>query len=205
MGNTAALLQKQLAVESIFSSTCTRQQHRPVPRGREVADAAYAQLVAAMCAQLERTAAADPKHGERLRLENYAFLADVLRPLAARVPVLGRFAARAGHARDVALAAYVRQQLEYGRFWRLLQLSQARCSPFLHRCCQPWLPCCIVLCTGTQVLVTDLTGQKQDKGSQTASTSPPGALRLPALLLAALPSGWQAAGVGALSASSRFS
>lgn len=98
-------------------------------RGREVADAAYAQLVAAMCAQLERIAGADPKHGERLRLENYAFLADALRPLAAAVPVLGRYAARAGHARDVALAAYVRQQLEYGRFWRLLQLSQARWVP----------------------------------------------------------------------------
>lgn len=104
---------------------------------REVADAAYARLVAAMCAQLERTAAADAKHGERLRLENYAFLADALRPLAARVPVLGRFAAQAGQARDIALAAYVRQQLEYGKFWRLLQLSQARptgasCGPRLQ-------------------------------------------------------------------------
>jgi len=96
---------------------------------REVADAMHARLAAAMTAQLERTAAADPKHGERLRLENYAFLADALRPLAGRAPVLGRCAAQAGAARDAALAGYVRQQLEYGKFWRLLQLSQARPRP----------------------------------------------------------------------------
>ncbi len=48
-------------------------------------DAAYAVLVRALFAQLERVAGPDAKHGDRLRLENYALLEAQLRPLAARV------------------------------------------------------------------------------------------------------------------------
>ena len=52
---------------------------------RQVLDAAYAVLVRALFAQLERVAGPDAKHGDRLRLENYALLEGQLRPLAAKV------------------------------------------------------------------------------------------------------------------------
>ena len=48
-------------------------------------DAAYAVLVRTLFAQLERVAGPDLKHGDRLRLENYALLEAQLKPLAAKV------------------------------------------------------------------------------------------------------------------------
>ena len=59
--------------------------HLPACARRQVADAAYAVVVRAAFAQLERIAGPDAKHGQRLRLENYALLASELAPLAARV------------------------------------------------------------------------------------------------------------------------
>lgn len=48
-----------------------------VPQVRPEADAVYATLVALMFAALERVAASDAKHGDRLRGENYAYFVEV--------------------------------------------------------------------------------------------------------------------------------
>ncbi len=49
---------------------------------------AYFKLVQAMFATLERVAASDPKHGDRLRLESYAYFVRALDPLASQVSLL---------------------------------------------------------------------------------------------------------------------
>ena len=46
---------------------------------------AYFKLVQAMLATLERVAASDPKHGDRLRLESYAYFVQALDQLASQV------------------------------------------------------------------------------------------------------------------------
>ena len=92
--------------------------------GREVVDGAYAVLMRECMCTIERVAHPDAKHGPRLRMENYAFLADALGPPARSVCLLAHFAAAAAASRDAALAAYVQQQLEYGKFWQLLHLSE---------------------------------------------------------------------------------
>jgi hypothetical protein len=74
-------------------------------------------LAARAAACVARTAALDPKHGDRLALENFCALADALerRVLLPRraLPAVARAAAQARAARDAALDSYARAQLEY--------------------------------------------------------------------------------------------
>lgn len=53
---------------------CARAWHRQV---RPEVDAVYATLVGLMFGALERVAASDAKHGDRLRGENYAYFVEV--------------------------------------------------------------------------------------------------------------------------------
>lgn len=48
----------------------------------------YDELCPRLLARLERIAASDAKYVDRCRLENYAFLGEALRSLAAKVPAL---------------------------------------------------------------------------------------------------------------------
>jgi hypothetical protein len=48
----------------------------------------YDELCPRLLSRLERVAASDAKYGERCRLENYAFLGEALRGLAAKLPAL---------------------------------------------------------------------------------------------------------------------
>ena len=51
---------------------------------REAVTPAYFKLVQAMFATLERVAASDAKHGDRLRLESYAYFVRALDQLASQ-------------------------------------------------------------------------------------------------------------------------
>ncbi|KAK9813236.1 hypothetical protein WJX72_011232 [[Myrmecia] bisecta] len=103
-------------------------QHMPyasqVASVRDAVDPAHAVVVRAIFAGIERVAGADLKHGDRLRLENYAYFEDSMRQVASRVPVLDWFVRQAQEAKERAMQVYVQQQLEYGKFWRLLEFSQ---------------------------------------------------------------------------------
>lgn len=61
------------------------------PQVRAEVNNVYASLVSKMFASLERLAAGDAKHGERLRLENYAFFLESVRPLVRPLAVLQPF------------------------------------------------------------------------------------------------------------------
>ena len=52
------------------------------------ADSLYDELCPRLLSRLERVAASDTKYAERCRLENYAFIGEALRGLAATVPAL---------------------------------------------------------------------------------------------------------------------
>ena len=56
-----------------------------LPGCREAVTPAYFKLVQAMFTTLERVAASDPKHGDRLRLESYAYFVRALDQLASQV------------------------------------------------------------------------------------------------------------------------
>eukprot|EP00891_Asterochloris_glomerata_P003138 jgi/Astpho2/3138/Aster-03421 len=90
---------------------------------REAVTPAYFKLVQAMFATLERVAASDPKHGDRLRLESYAYFVRALDPLASQTAGIQQFHAQAQVAKQVAKQVYVQQQLEYGRFRALLEFA----------------------------------------------------------------------------------
>ncbi|KAF8055038.1 SEC3A [Scenedesmus sp. PABB004] len=90
---------------------------------RAEADAAYGALLPAALSRLERLAGSDPKYGERLRLENYAFLGASLAPLAAATPALQHHWQACESRRKAALAAYVGEQLVASKFWRLLEFG----------------------------------------------------------------------------------
>ncbi|GAX83943.1 hypothetical protein CEUSTIGMA_g11367.t1 [Chlamydomonas eustigma] len=91
---------------------------------RSEVDKIYQQLVGSMFSTLERMAAADTKHGERLRMENYTYLAESVRPLVRIAPALGPFLSQAEDRQEDSTRAYVKQQLQWGRFWKLLEFSE---------------------------------------------------------------------------------
>ena len=68
----------RVVVRSLYTSSGCREAVTP----------AYFKLVQAMFATLERVAASDPKHGDRLRLESYAYFVRALDPLASQVNLL---------------------------------------------------------------------------------------------------------------------
>lgn len=70
---------------------------------RDIIDPAYAILTKVIFASIERIAGADPKHGERLRLENYLLYNFVIGKFAAKNPVLDYFVQMAGASKEHAV------------------------------------------------------------------------------------------------------
>ena len=96
----------------------------------------YALLARAMFQTLERLAATDTKHGDRLRLESYAYFVTAISEAGQAVPVLQWHVRQAAAAKQRAMQAYVQQQLEHGKFWKLMEFSMVclhlcTCSAFL--------------------------------------------------------------------------
>ncbi len=83
----------------------------------------YALLARAMFQTLERLAATDTKHGDRLRLESYAYFVTAVSEAGQAVPVLQWHVRQAAAAKQRAMQAYVQQQLEHGKFWKLMEFS----------------------------------------------------------------------------------
>ncbi len=83
----------------------------------------YALLARAMFQTLERLAATDTKHGDRLRLESYAYFVTAISEAGQAVPVLQWHVHQAASAKQRAMQAYVQQQLEHGKFWKLMEFS----------------------------------------------------------------------------------
>lgn len=95
---------------------------------REVVNPAYALLARAIFQTVERLAATDLKHGDRLRLESYAYFVGALSGEGQGVPVLQWHVRQAAAAKLRAMQAYVQQQLEHGRFWKLMEFSLVTCT-----------------------------------------------------------------------------
>ncbi|GIL48477.1 hypothetical protein Vafri_4992 [Volvox africanus] len=91
---------------------------------RPEVDAIYARLVGLMFSSLERIAAADPKHGDRLRAENYAYFVEAVRPLVRHVAALEPYMLQAETKQEEAIQRYVAAQLQYTVLWRLLEASE---------------------------------------------------------------------------------
>eukprot|EP00798_Chlamydomonas_sp_ICE-L_P020458 gene20458-27247_t len=64
-------------------------------QSHEAVDELYRQLVGQMFSSLEEMAAVDVKHGERLRVENYTYFVESVRPLVQHVEVLEPYMAQA--------------------------------------------------------------------------------------------------------------
>eukprot|EP00879_Flechtneria_rotunda_P017444 GHRR01018282.1.p1 GENE.GHRR01018282.1~~GHRR01018282.1.p1 ORF type:complete len:957 (+),score=419.42 GHRR01018282.1:262-3132(+) len=90
---------------------------------RTDADALYDELCPRLLSRLERLATTDPKYADRCRLENYSYVGEALRGLAAATPVLQQHWQVAESRREATLSSYVRGQLEYSKLWRLLDLG----------------------------------------------------------------------------------
>ena len=86
---------------------------------------AYGLLARAMFLCIERLAGTDSKHGDRLRLESYAYFVTAISDKAGGVPVLQWHVRQAAAAKQRA----VQQQLEHGKFWKLMEFSMVT----LHR------------------------------------------------------------------------
>ncbi|DBA75637.1 TPA: hypothetical protein ACH3X2_009071 [Trebouxia sp. C0005] len=97
---------------------------------REVVNPGYALLARAMFQTLERLAGTDMKHGDRLRLESYAYFVTAISEAGQAVPVLQWHVRQAAAAKQRAMQAYVQQQLEHGKFWKLMEFSMV----CLHLC-----------------------------------------------------------------------
>ncbi|GLI69334.1 hypothetical protein VaNZ11_013920, partial [Volvox africanus] len=91
---------------------------------RPEVDAIYARLVGLMFSSLERIAAADAKHGDRLRAENYAYFVEAVRPLVRHVAALEPYMLQAETKQEEAIQRYVAAQLQYTVLWRLLEASE---------------------------------------------------------------------------------
>lgn len=89
----------------------------------------YALLARAMFQTLERLAATDVKHGDRLRLESYAYFVTAISEAGQAVPVLQWHVRQAAAAKQRAMQAYVQQQLEHGKFWKLMEFSMVCSAP----------------------------------------------------------------------------
>ncbi|KAG2454086.1 hypothetical protein HYH02_001126 [Chlamydomonas schloesseri] len=93
-------------------------------QARPEVDAVYGGLVALMFGVLERLAASDPKHGDRLRAENYGYFVEAVRPLVRHVPALEPYMVQAEAKMEESLSRYVQSQLAYTNLWKLLEASQ---------------------------------------------------------------------------------
>ena len=93
---------------------------------REVVTPAYGLLARAIFQSIERLAATDSKHGDRLRLESYAYFVTVISDRSDGVAVLQWHVRQATAAKQRAMQAYVQQQLEHGKFWKLIEFSMVR-------------------------------------------------------------------------------
>ena len=104
---------------------------------------AYGLLARAMFQSIERLAATDSKHGDRLRLENYAYFVTAISDRAGTVPVLQWHVRQAAAAKQRAMQAYVQQQLEHGKFWKLMEFSMVSLHRLTCSCSTvstlPWL------------------------------------------------------------------
>lgn len=69
---------------------------------RDLTDPVYAILTRAIFSSIERIAATDSKHGDRLRLENYVMYETLMRNFAPQNPVLAYFVAAAASSKDNA-------------------------------------------------------------------------------------------------------
>lgn len=58
---------------------------------RKEVDLAYMRIVASMFSTVERIAATDVKHGDRLRLENYSYFEESAQPLVRHVKALEKY------------------------------------------------------------------------------------------------------------------
>lgn len=96
-----------------------------------------------MFQSIERLAATDSKHGDRLRLENYAYFVTAISDRAGTVPVLQWHVRQAAAAKQRAMQAYVQQQLEHGKFWKLMEFSMVSLHRLTCSCSTvstlPWL------------------------------------------------------------------
>ena len=90
---------------------------------RDLVRPSYALLVRAMFQSIERLASTDAKHGDRLRLESYAFFVSNVSEAAQAEPVLMTHVRQAAAAKQRAMQLYVQQQLEHGKFWKLMEFS----------------------------------------------------------------------------------
>ena len=104
-----------------------------VSRHREMVNPCYALLARAMFQTVERLAATDVKHGDRLRLESYAYFVGAMSEAGQAVPVLQWHVRQAAAAKQRAMQAYVQQQLEHGKLWKLMEFSIV--SPPVWLCC----------------------------------------------------------------------
>ena len=102
-----------------------------VSQGRDVAEHSgdlvatfMKEVLAAVFETLNRLAAADSKHGVRLLLENYWALEDATVGLAASLPEMEWWAKKVSTDLQSVLDRYVEQQLQYSRFWSLLDLGE---------------------------------------------------------------------------------
>ncbi|MEW5312110.1 MAG: hypothetical protein WDW38_003762 [Sanguina aurantia] len=119
-------------VRHTFTPGCARQpapalaadspaQRRLVAVRAEV-DLVYRMLAAKMFLTLEAVAGCDAKHGDRLRLENYGYFSESVRPLVRQSPALAPFLAQAEARKVDAFHGYVEAQLEYGKLWPVMKL-----------------------------------------------------------------------------------
>ena len=115
---------KNVVFPSDGSSPVGAMLIRPSAAVRAMADVLYAQILDAMQLAIESHASMNPKHGPRVKLENYSFLRLSLQGLPlAQAPVLQKKWQEAASLRNVALAANVEQQLEVLKLDRLVQLG----------------------------------------------------------------------------------
>ena len=83
----------------------------------------YALLIRAIFQSIERLAATDAKHGDRLRLESYTFFVSNLSEASQADAVLKTHVRQALAAKQRAMHVYVQQQLEHGKLWKLMEFS----------------------------------------------------------------------------------
>lgn len=76
-----------------------------------------------MFTSIERLASTDAKHGDRLRLESYAFFVSSVADAAQAEPVLMAHIRQATAAKQRSMQIYLQQQLEHGKFWKLMEFS----------------------------------------------------------------------------------
>lgn len=102
---------------------------------RLLADSLYERILHAAIAAVEAHAAADAKHGPRLKLENYSFLRLSLQGLPlGQTDVLNKYCSVAASSRNTALSNYVDQMLDNIKFDKVMRLgaplSDQQSKPF---------------------------------------------------------------------------